>query len=428
MDVNGKLSARDIRTLSLAALGGALEFYDFIIFIFFTKTLSELFFPVDMPTWLSQLQVYGIFAAGYLARPIGGVVMAHFGDKTGRKKMFTLSVFLMALPTLCVGLLPTYTNIGVLAPLLLLFLRMVQGIAIGGEVPSAWVFVSEHVPQNRIGFACASLTSGLTAGILLGSFMASLIYTQMAPENILNYGWRLPFIVGGLFGFAAVWLRKWLQETPVFEALKEKKELSRIPIKEVFSHHRASVLVSMLLTWLLTAGIVVVILMTPTLAQTVFKIPADVAFEGSNLASFFLIFGCLAGGLFSDKIGRVKALLIGSITLMISTYLFYADLKSGASHFKLLYSITGFLVGIVGVIPSIMVMIFPAVVRLSGISFSYNMAYALFGAITPPLISYLSNNLPHEVGQMAPAHYVAFTGCISIGVCIYLLKFARPRT
>lgn len=137
-----KLKPQDIKTLALAALGGALEFYDFVIFVFFAKTLSTLFFPHDMPVWLSQLQVYGIFASGYIARPIGGVIMAHFGDLLGRKKMFSLSVLLMALPTLFIGLLPTYATLGIIAPLLLLFLRIVQGIAIGGEVPAAWVFVA----------------------------------------------------------------------------------------------------------------------------------------------------------------------------------------------------------------------------------------------------------------------------------------------
>lgn len=414
-----KLNATDIRTLTLAALGGALEFYDFIIFVFFTKTLSVLFFPADMPDWLSQLQVYGIFAAGYLARPIGGIIMAHFGDKTGRKKMFTLSVFLMALPTLGIGLLPTHSEIGIFAPLLLLSFRILQGIAIGGEVPAAWVFVAEHVPKNRIGFACASLTSGLTAGILLGSLMASGLYTNLTPEAILDYGWRIPFIIGGIFGFMAVWLRKWLSETPVFLALKERKQInSDVPLKTVLKNYRPSILTSMLITWMLTAGIVVIILMTPTLVQTKLGISAQDAFRGNNWASFFLICGCIAGGLFADKIGRLKALLIGSVLFVASVYVFYFDLTHGAKNFITLYSIAGFFVGVVGIIPSVMVVSFPANIRFSGLSFSYNMAYAIFGAITPPLISYVSS----KIGIMAPAHYVALTGLVTILVSIYLIK------
>jgi MFS family permease len=141
------LGASDYKTLGLAALGGALEFYDFIIFVFFAPAIGQLFFPQAIPDWLRQLQTFGIFAAGYLARPLGGIIMAHFGDLLGRKRMFTLSVLLMSVPTLLMGLLPTYASIGLLAPVLLLVLRVLQGAAVGGEVPGAWVFVSEHVPQ-----------------------------------------------------------------------------------------------------------------------------------------------------------------------------------------------------------------------------------------------------------------------------------------
>ena len=124
-----------------------------------------------------MLQTFGIFSAGYLARPLGGIVMAHFGDRCGRKRMFTLSVFLMAVPTLLIGLLPTYATIGIAAPLLLLLMRILQGVAVGGEVPGAWVFVAEHVPRATLGFGIGTLTAGLTIGILIGSLMAARINT-----------------------------------------------------------------------------------------------------------------------------------------------------------------------------------------------------------------------------------------------------------
>src|SRR5690606_19279282 len=144
----------------------------------------------------------------------------------------TLSVLLMAMPTLLIGLLPTYAQIGIIAPLLLLLFRIIQGIAIGGEVPAAWVFVAEHVPKGRVGFACASLTSGLTFGILIGSLMATAIYSNLSVADVESFGWRIPFFIGGIFGLLAVWLRRWLKETPVFEAMKEKKEISQeIPLK-----------------------------------------------------------------------------------------------------------------------------------------------------------------------------------------------------
>jgi len=228
------LTARDYRTLCLATLGGLLEFYDFIIFVFFANTIGELFFPPEISDWLRQFQTFGIFAAGYLARPLGGVVMAHAGDLRGRKQMFTLSIFLMALPTLGIGLLPTYSKLGFWAPVLLLLLRILQGVAVGGEVPGAWVFVSEHVHPSRVGLACGILTAGLTGGILLGSLVATGLSIVMTHGQLTAYGWRIPFLIGGAFGLLSMYLRRLLAETPVFEELKARRALAaETPLKAV---------------------------------------------------------------------------------------------------------------------------------------------------------------------------------------------------
>src|SRR5690606_14114442 len=183
------LTRTQLRTLALAALGGALEFYDFVIFVFFATTMGALFFPADMPEWMRLVQTFGIFAAGYLARPLGGIVLAHFGDLRGRKRMFMLSIFMMAVPTLLMGLLPTYASIGVLAPVLLLLLRVMQGAAIGGEAPGAWVFVSEHVSPRHRSFACGALSAGLLAGILVGALVAAGIGAALTEAQLLDWGW-----------------------------------------------------------------------------------------------------------------------------------------------------------------------------------------------------------------------------------------------
>ena len=419
------MSGRDIQTLFLASLGGALEFYDFVVFVFFALPLSHLFFPPGMPPWLAQLQTYAIFAAGYLARPLGGIVMAHFGDRQGRKRMFTLSVFLMALPTLAIGLLPVYASIGVMAPLLLLLMRVIQGVAIGGEVPGAWVFVAEHARQGRVGFACACLTSGLTVGILIGSLTAAWISHHFSPDDVLRWGWRLPFLLGGVFGFIAVWLRRWLSETPVFAELRARKALSEeLPLRTVLAGHGGSVVLSMAVTWMLTAAIVVLILMLPTLAQKTFGIAPDAAFLGNSIAAFCLGVGCLAFGWLVDRIGAPLSLLLGSITLVACTYVLFGDLAAGGAHFLPLYALTGFLVGTVGVVPAIMVAAFPASIRYSGVSFAYNVAYAVFGASTAPLIQYLGS----RVGHFMPAHYVALTAVVSVAAALWLLATGKGKS
>jgi len=412
------LNRNDYRTLMLAALGGTLEFYDFVIFVFFAGAISKLFFPADMPDWLSQTQTFGIFAAGYLARPLGGVIMAHFGDLFGRKRMFMLSILLMAVPTLAIGLLPTYVTIGIWAPLLLLMLRVFQGAAIGGEVPGAWVFVAEHVPQRHVGFACGTLTAGLTGGILLGSLVAAAVTRSYSPADLLAEGWRVPFILGGVFGLVAVWLRQYLHETPVFKELQARQQLAaELPLKTVVREHRPAVVLTMLMTWLLSAAIVVMILMTPTLVQKLYAISAATALQANSIATLFLSVGCIAFGALADRLGAGRVLAVGCVGLGATSWLFYQQMGVAPEHIYSMYALCGFFVGVIGVVPGVAVQTFPAAVRFSGLSFSYNVAYAVFGGLTPVVVSLLLRSDP-----LAPAHYVVALSVIGVGLGIYLRR------
>lgn len=415
-DNNRRLNRQDYKTLTLAALGGALEFYDFIIFVFFASVMGDLFFPADMPEWLRQVQTFGIFAAGYLARPLGGIIMAHFGDLVGRKKMFSLSILLMALPTLAMGMLPTYASIGIAAPLLLLLMRVLQGAAIGGEVPGAWVFVAEHVPRKRIGFACGTLTAGLTAGILLGSLVATIINTTLSQQAIHDGGWRIPFFLGGIFGLFAMYLRRWLQETPIFIEMQARKALAEeLPLKSVVMNHRKEIVVSMLLTWLLSAGIVVVILMTPTYLQKQFGIAPALSLQANSIAIIFLFAGCITSGSLADRFGASKTFIVGSLLLAGCSWLFYQSVGTHPEMLFATYALVGFSVGIVGAVPYVMVRAFPAEVRFTGISFSYNVAYAIFGGLTPIFVTLIMKLTP-----LAPAYYVLALSAIGLLLGIYL--------
>ncbi len=411
------LSRRDYRTLLLAALGGMLEFYDFVIFIFFTAVIGQLFFPPDMSDWMRQLQTFSIFAAGYLARPLGGIIMAHFGDLLGRKRMFMLSIFLMSVPTLAIGLLPTYAMIGIWAPLLLLAMRILQGAAVGGEVPGAWVFVAEHVPRH-VGFACGTLTAGLTGGILLGSLVATAINKLYAPAELLAEGWRVPFIIGGFFGLLSAWLRQWLHETPVFREMEARQALANeLPLKTVIREHRPAVIQTMLLTWLLSAAMVVVILMTPTLLQKLYAIPASVTLQANSIATLFLSLGCIFFGALADRFGAGRMLVIGCAMLGFTAALFYQQMSVAPQHINGLYALCGFFVGVIGIVPGVAVKAFPPEVRFSGLSFSYNVAYAVLGGLTPIVVSVL---LPLD--PMVPAHYVVTLCGVGAVVGIYLWR------
>jgi MFS family permease len=379
------------RTLTLSALGGALEYYDFVIFAFLAPALGQLFFPRETPDWLRLLQTFGVFAVGYLVRPLGGILIAHLGDLFGRKRMFTVTILMMAAATLGTGLLPVYSQVGALAPLALILLRLVQGAALGGEVPGAWVFVSEHVPTNRIGLACGTLSAGISVGILLGSGTAATLATVLTTTEMSDWGWRIPFLLGGLLGLGSVYLRGLLQETPIFKELRAQKLLAaELPLKIAIRDHIRSVALSVVLTTYLSATIIVTILLTPALLQKLDGISMAVATWANSAATLSLTIGCIIGGAIADRFGAGRVLILGSILLGCSSWLFYTKGIATSTALLPLYSSTGFLVGIAGgVHPYVMVRAFPAAIRFSGLSFSYNIANAVFAGLTPLLISLL---------------------------------------
>jgi MFS family permease len=414
---NRRLTARDYKTLSLATLGGLLEFYDFIIFVFFANTIGQLFFPPEIPEWVRQFQTFGIFAAGYLARPLGGVVMAHVGDLRGRKQMFTLSIFLMALPTLGIGLLPNYAKVGIWAPVLLLLLRILQGVAVGGEVPGAWVFVSEHVDPSHVGIACGILTAGLTGGILLGSLVAATVSAGMTHDQLATYGWRIPFLLGGAFGLLSMYLRRLLAETPVFLELKARQAIApQMPLKTVVRDYRGAIVLSGLLTWMLSAGIIVVILMTPALLEKMYGVEAVVALRANSLAALALTVGCVLAGWLTDRFGPGLVLTVGCPLLGVATYLMYTFATSDPWLTMFLYTLAGLTVGIVAVVPYVMIAMFPPEIRFSGISFSYNIAYAIFGGLTPVVVAWLL-----RFNRLAPAHYVGALCLLGSGIGVFII-------
>lgn len=408
------LSRAQLKTLALASLGAALEFYDFVIFVFFAATMGALFFPADMPEWLRLVQTFGIFAAGYLARPLGGIVMAHFGDLSGRKRMFMLSILMMAIPTLLMGLLPTYAQAGVLAPILLLLLRIMQGAAIGGEAPGAWVFVSEHVPPRHRTLACGALSAGLCSGILIGSLVARATDAMFDQAEVLAWGWRLPFIVGGVFGLLAMVLRRQLHETPVFTELRARRALAaELPLKTVVRDHAGAVLLAMLLTWLLTAAVVVTLLMMPTLLQGLGVSRAD-ALAGNTLAIFATVLANLAAGWLADRFGPGWVLVLWSASLGAVFWLFYGNALAGA-YSPALYVVAGASVGLTALVPALAVGGFPPQVRFSGLSFAYNLAYAIAGGLTPVLLSLAIRDNP-----AAPMQYIAAMAVLGIALGLYL--------
>ncbi len=399
-----------MRTFALASLGGALEFYDFVIFAFLTKIIAAHFFPLTQADWLRQTETFGLFGAGYLARPLGGLVMAHFGDVSGRKKVFTFSVLLMAVPTLMMGLLPGYDVLGAGAPLILLILRMMQGAAIGGEAPGGWVFVSEHAPPGRAGLAVGLLTGGLTGGILLGSTVILAMHGFMTTDEIADHGWRIPFLLGGIFGLGAMVLRRWLDETPVFREMHARAEISdTLPVWILLKRHRRAVLCSMATTWTLTAAIVVLVLMMPPLMQTLHHISPEETMRASLASTLCLTFSVIISGALTDFLPLRRLALLYAGILALGASALYGLAPRWPGTLVEWAAVSGLCCGFVALVPVGMLRAFPPAVRFSGVSLSYNISYAVFGGLTPAMISSLVPQTP-----LAPALYVSGTALVGL--------------
>lgn len=422
------LDKREIRILGLSSLGGTLEFYDFIIFVFFANYISTNFFPKDLSAFWQMFNTYGIFAAGYLARPLGGIVMAHFGDKFGRKRMFMISILLMVIPTFTLAFIPNYESIGFFCIVLLVLIRLCQGIAIGGELPGAWVFVHEHAPQGQKRTYLGILTASVIGGILLGSLvflMMNKIYTQ---EELHEWAWRIPFFLGGIFGIVSVYLRKFLRETPVFEQIKKDKALEKFPLKIVFKEAKIGIILSMMITWVLTGCIVVMILLMPSCMAKILKINALLQTYLQIGGILLISLGCIASGILADKIGVFKSCVFFSVLFGVVSLLYFNALyqqNADLNFVSYLYLFACFFGGVMNFCPLMMNEVFDAKIKFSGLSFSYNIAYAIAGGLTPQLAFFLHSfalNHLNNFWRFSLGIYIFILAIIAL-LCAFIFSY-----
>lgn len=423
-----RLGRGDLRVLGLSALGGALEFYDFIVFVYLSSTVEQLFFPPEMPLWLKTLQTFGIFAIGYLIRPLGGGVMAHFGDLIGRKALFMFSILLMAIPTLLIGLLPTYATWGIAAPLLLLLLRVCQGIAFAGEGPGATTFVAEHVPRQHIGLAGGALACGFMVGLLLGVSVSYACRHAFSAADQLAFAWRLPFLLGGILGFIALWVRRQLHETPIFEQMRARQaQYSGLPIGIVLKAHRKATILLMMAAFIQSCLFISVVLLTPVLLPHIAAVAELGMLKVSIMVVIMTALGCLAGGYLSDYFTEPKTWIAfcafgGGCFLLLQLLTIRGVIHETDMLFWILYGASGFLLALTGIISAMAAKMFPAEVRFSGVSFATNTAYALSGGITPLLLTAGIHYTPWAIALYVSA--LATAGC---GLGVLLMGRRMPR-
>lgn len=409
------------KLITLASLGGALEFFDFTIYALFAHYISNNFFP-QQQNLVALVNTYAIFAVGYLARPLGGIIFGHFGDKHGRKTVFSLSVFLMAFSTLLIGCLPTYQQIGMAAPALLLLLRILQGISVGGEIPGATVFSVEHVPVTRRGLAVGLIFMGVTLGNVLGGGLGYGLTTHLNNQAMLSWGWRIPFIVGFFLGLIAYFLRKKTLETPIYLDLVRNEQLQRVPGFKLLQIAFPQVLIGISLT-ALSATIIFLFLYIPSYppAQLHYSVTDMYLLNilGFSLLAIFTAFF----GFCSDYIGRKNLIILGALlTAIVGYYLFTHLFKQNSSGLFLFGISLAMLAAIVnGCYGCLIAELFPAKVRYSGMAISYNIGFGLFGGMAPFIITEILNVTRNP---LAPYYFLLIScaitlfGALAIKACI----------
>ena len=386
------------KIICLTSLGGALEFYDFVIFLFFSKTLSTLFFPSTNSNH-ALIASLALFAVGYLARPLGGLALGHLGDRSGRKKPFILALIGMTIPSLLIGVLPGYQTIGMFAPIALVCLRLVQGFSLGGEIPGALVFITELTPTTHRALVCALIFTGINLGALLASLVVNLLSHTLQPAALLSWGWRLSFCLGGLLGAVSYYLRRQLYETPLFLDLKKQKKLSYLPIKQVVTKYPIKMLQGALLASLNAVITSLFFLFMPTYLNTFFNYPFPTLIGLHSLLTVYVTLISLGVAYLADKWGYLTCLRFGSGALLLLGYPLYSLFAYHSFPLVVLSELllVSFGAIIFNTFPSILVGLYPTEVRFTGVALAYNLGYSLAGGLTPlcvmALIHFTGNTL-----------------------------------
>ncbi len=403
-------SRQTLRVIAAGTIGNVLEWYDFAIYGYFATAIGRQFFPHEDPV-AQLLSAFGVFALGYLMRPVGGALIGHIGDRLGRRAALTLSVAAMAIPTFLIGLLPGYATLGLLAPIALTLLRMVQGLSVGGEYTSSMVFLVERAPEGRRGLMGALTSCGACGGILLGSAVGAGFAAMMPTAALESWGWRIPFLVGLVVGIAGYFLRRHVLDTVPAEPRK------RAPIVETLHDHWRTVVGFAGLSVFNAVGFYVSFVYLVSWLQTADGIAPARALEINSISMALLLPLMIATGLLSDRIGRKPVLLVATVLGFVGAVPAFWLLN----HHSVLLAFLGQLVLVVmigtygGTQPTIMVEAAPAPVRCTAVALGYTICLGVIGGLTPLAATWLVSRTGDEI---SPAFLIMAAAAVSFATIL----------
>jgi len=410
------------KVLISGMIGNGLEWYDFAVYAYMSLIISTLFFPAgDADVHL--LATFGIYAVGFVARPFGGILFGRLGDRIGRRKTLMISIFMMAIPTGCIGLLPTYAQIGIYAPMLLTLLRLLQGLALGGAFSGCITFMVEHAPQARRGLIGSTTISSLVIGFLLGAIMASLVKLPMSQMQYESWGWRIPFLLGVPIGFIGFYIRHHCDESPVYVAAKQCGGLSKTPVRDTLVQEWMHVLQALGIYLTVTMPFYLLTAYLLTFCQKYLKTAPQDALTINMAVMLVLFFVAPFSAWLTDHIGRKKVLMFGALAFFICIYPVFSLMLQG-DFWSVLWAQMAFaaLVGLyTGPVPTVLVEIFPTRVRYTGMAIAYNISAAVFGGTTPMICQWLMDNT-HNPYTMP--YYVMIMAAVSlVTLCFYRERY-----
>jgi MFS family permease len=413
------LARRQWKMTVLASLGGGLEYYDFIVYGIFAQSIAAAFFPASDPTASLTLSL-AVFAVGYLARPLGGMVLSHFGDRYGRKTVFVVTVFTMSASTLAMGLIPSYASWGIGAAFALVVLRFIQGLCIGGELPGAITFVVETATR-RPGFACGIVFCLVNSGVLLAALVNLALQSWLPPTAMAEYGWRIAFLIGGVLGLVSFWLRRTLEETPEFLALGASA--SRRPVGEVLRLHRGPVLLGCGVVTL-TAGFNGLLFahMPAYLGQMLHYDRQEIA-VAMNVALLAMSASLLFASWFADRVPPQRLMQASALLLLVAAVPAYWLLARGDANLLLVLPLlTMAVAGANGSFAYLLASLFPPRVRFSGVALSLNIGFTLLSGLGP----LAANALIGTTGWLAAPGFI-IAGAALVGL-LTTLRLGRERS